>query len=193
MLTREERLNIEKIGIPFAVAIIGREWQIPIGNLELVVDEARQYKGIDYEIKTNQGQTIYIDTKHQAQVNRNQKRTAYGVDILSMEVRKECGLKGWGIDNNLYTDYLIYMVNGVGYYILDSKLLRSYLSKTYASYEYAYKPIGKSDYRAVPVLDLLENGIVVSYREWNEVTSTRTIHPNDLMNSRTRPLHRLPF
>ena len=114
MLTKGERLKIEQIGVPYATAIICREWNIPIGSLELVTDIERQFKGIDYNIQTNDGYSINIDTKHQRNISYKQKRTDYGVDWLSMEVRKENGLKGWGIAYNLLTDYLSYMGNGVG-------------------------------------------------------------------------------
>lgn len=180
MLTKEERLNIEKIGVPYATAIICREWNIPIGSLELVTDIERQYKGIDYNIQTNDGYSINIDTKHQADINYKQKRTGYGVDWLSMEVRKKNGRRGWAIDYNLLTDYLIYMINGVGYYMIDSKALRHFMNEYWYYYPLAYKPVEQYDYRAVPVQDLFKYGAILYYKDWHEVSTSRVINPMDI-------------
>lgn len=178
MLTKEERLKIEMEGIPYATTIIMNDWDIPIANIELITDKKKQYKGIDYIIQTNDNCTINIDTKYHRKINRIQKRTTYGVDVLSMEIRKRNGYKGWGINKSLETDYIIDIIKGVGYYIIDARALHDYLNKHYECYPVAYRQKGQEDYRAVSVLDLWNNNIIVLYRNWKEVTGTRTVNSN---------------
>lgn len=182
MLTKEERLYIEMEGVPYSTAIISRDWGIPITNIELVTDIDRQYRGIDYVIQTNDNNMINIDTKYHRNINRIQKRTGYGVDVLSMEIRKRNGLKGWAIDDKLETDYIIDIIKGVGYYMIDAKALHWYMKKYYNYYPVAYSQEGQEDYRAVSVLDMLKHGVILYYRDWHEVGGTRAVHSNDLVN-----------
>jgi len=176
MLTKEQRQNIEMEGIPYATTIIMNDWSIPIANIELVTDREKQYKGIDYIIQTNDNCIINIDTKYHRSISRLQTRTDYGVDVLSMEIRKHNGLKGWAINKNLETDYIIDIIKGTGYYMIDAKVLHDFLQEHYMDYPIAYEQEGQEDYRAVSVLDLWKYGAILYYRNWEELIQTRTVN-----------------
>ena len=174
MLSRDEREKIEKEGLLYGAGILSREWGVPLGDIEIVTDKDRQVKGIDLQITLN-GLIYYVDTKHQSVVHKRQKLNEYGVDTLSIEVRKAKGQKGWGIDNSLLTHYLLYTVTGVGYYLIDSYKLREYMNKYYEHYEIAYNYEGLEEYRAVSVADLLYHGIIEKRGNWDTVTNLRAV------------------
>lgn len=179
MLTRKQRKNIEMEGIPYATTIIMSNWDIPMANIELVTDAEKQINGIDYMIKANDNSIVNIDTKYHRSINRIQKRTDYGVDVLSMEIKKHNGFKGWAIDKELETDYIIDMIKGIGYYMIDARMLHDFLQEHYRDYPIAYKQEGQEDYRAVDVIDLWKCGVILYYREWSELMQTKTIAGSD--------------
>lgn len=173
MLTKEERRTIEMRGIPYHTIIILRDWKVCIGDLELVLDKERQVKGIDYIVRTEE-YTVYIDGKHHEKMHYFQHITDYGVDALSLEITKACGLPGWAINEDLKTDYIIDSIEGIGYYMIDAKALHPYLREHYEDYPIGYSNEGLEDYRVVSTKDLIEQEIILYFTPWEDLMQTRT-------------------
>lgn len=170
MLSRTERENIEVTGVPVAVAILIWLWGITVSNIEMVTDKERQYKGIDWIIWDDERENnIKIDTKFHMKKAKKQSYTDYGVDLVSIEITKANGLSGWGVNNKLETDYIIDIINGYGFYVIDSVKLHDFTANNYNKYPIMYKAKGKEDYRAVPVKELIAEGIIIYWIEWEEI------------------------
>lgn len=166
-LQRVDREKIEQIGVPYIVAAMVTDWETDIENIEMITD-SRQYKGIDYIISDATYRTV-IDSKFHSKVSYKQKLTETGVDVISIEITKKNGSIGWGINPKLHTDYIIDMIYGVGYYMIDSRRLREYMADTYKSYPVMYSSEGQEDYRAVLVADLMEYEVILYFTEWEEI------------------------
>lgn len=170
MLTRNERERIEVKGVPVVMAILKYLWSVPMEDIEVVTDKERQWKGIDYIIWDEEREgNIKIDSKFHVNKAKKQNYTDYGVDVISVEVTKANGLKGWGINNKLENDYIIDIINGYGFYIIDSNKLHGFMANNYNKYPVMYKATGKEDYRAVDVKELIEEDIIVGWITWNEI------------------------
>ena len=170
MLSRTERENIEVTGVPVAVAILIWLWGITVSNIEMITDKKRQYKGIDWIIWDDERENnIKIDTKFHVKKAKKQSYTDYGVDLVSIEITKANGLKGWGINPKLENDYIIDIINNYGFYIIDSEKLHSFMADNYNKYPIMYKAKGKEDYRAVSVKELIAEEIIIDWIEWEEI------------------------
>lgn len=170
MLTRKERELIEVKGVPVVMAILKYLWNVPMEDIEVVTDKERQWKGIDYIMWDKEREdNIKIDSKFHVNKAKKQNYTDYGVDVISIEVTKANGLKGWGINNKLENDYIIDIINGYGFYIIDSNKLHGFMANNYNKYPVMYKATGKEDYRAVDVKELIEEDIIVGWITWNEI------------------------
>lgn len=170
MLTRNERERIEVKGVPVVMAILKYLWSVPMEDIEVVTDKERQWKGIDYIIWDEEREdNIKIDSKFHVNKAKKQNYTDYGVNVISLEVTKANGLKGWGINNKLENDYIIDIINNYGFYVIDSDKLHSFMANNYNKYPVMYKATGKEDYRAVDVKELIEEDIIVGWITWNEI------------------------
>lgn len=170
MLTRSERELIEVKGVPVVMAILKYLWNVPMEDIEVVTDKERQWKGIDYIIWDKEREdNIKIDSKFHVNKAKKQNYTYYGVNVISIEVTKANGLKGWGINNKLENDYIIDIINNYGFYIIDSDKLHSFMANNYNKYPVMYKATGEEDYRAVDVKELMEEDIIVGWITWNEI------------------------
>lgn len=170
MLTRTERERIEVKGVPVVMAILKYLWNVPMEDIEVVTDKERQWKGVDYIIWDKEREdNIKIDSKFHVNKAKKQNYTDYGVNVISVEVTKANGLKGWGINNKLENDYIIDIINGYGFYIIDSNKLHSFMANNYNKYPVMYKATGEEDYRAVDVKELMEEDIIVGWITWNEI------------------------
>lgn len=167
-LNRKERERIEKIGTPYIVAAMVTDWEAEIDNIEMVTDRFRQYKGEDFVISDSEHRTV-VDSKYHRGVAYQQELTDTGVDIISIEITKKNGRAGWGIDTTLNTDYIIDMIHGVGYYMIDSKRLKEYMADAYEHYPVMYAAEGEEDYRAVSVADLMEYEVILYFKEFSEI------------------------
>lgn len=172
-LRRKEREEIEQEGVPYSIACILNSWEdVTIDNIEMVTNIWEQYKGVDYIIRDDEGTTeINIDTKYHRAKMWKQTLTDYGVDILSIEICKAKGKVGWGIDQDLKTDFIIDIMNNVGYYVIDAHKLHSYMSEHYTDYPIIYNSKGCEDYRGVSVTDLIDNDIIVYYALWGDIVT----------------------
>ncbi len=170
MLTRSERELIEVKGVPVVMAILKYLWNVPMEDIEVVTDKERQWKGIDYIIWDKEREdNIKIDSKFHVNKAKKQNYTYYGVNVISIEVTKANGLKGWGINNKLENDYIIDIINNYGFYIINSDKLHSFMANNYNKYPVMYKATGEEDYRAVDVKELMEEDIIVGWITWNEI------------------------
>lgn len=171
MLSRRDREEIEKTGVPYVIAAILDSWQndITIENITMVTNRWEQYKGKDYIVTDEYRNEIYIDSKYHRGKSYKQSYTDYGVNILSIEVTKANGRKGWGINTELKTDYIIEMIQGVGYYMINAHKLHEFMLDKYADYPTIYSNKGCEDYRGVPVEDLMEYEVIIYFQPWEEI------------------------
>lgn len=170
MLTRNERERIKVKGVPVVMAILKYLWSVPMEDIEVVTDKERQWKGIDYIIWDEEREdNIKIDSKFHVNKAKKQNYTDYGVNVISVEVTKANGLKGWGVNNKLENDYIIDIINNYGFYVIDSSKLHSFMANNYNKYPVMYKATGKEDYRAVDVKELMEEDIIVGWITWDEI------------------------
>lgn len=169
-MDRKEREKIEIKGVPVVMAILLYLWEVGIADIEMVTDRKRQYKGIDYILwSEDKKENVKIDSKFHLKKARKQNYTDYGVDIISIEITKANGLKGWGINNKLETDYIIDIINGYGFYIIDSSKLHGFMIDNYSKYPIMYKATGREDYRAVSIKELMAEGIILYWVPWKEI------------------------
>lgn len=179
MLSREEREKLEREGVPYIVAVMVKDWEgIDISNIEMVTDRERQYKGIDYIIRDNYGNVTVVDSKYHRKMSYKQRLTEYGVDVLSIEITKKNGMLGWGVNNKLATDYIIDMIHGLGYYMIDAKRLHEFMNDKYLQYPIMYSEEGYEDYRAVPVAELMEYEVILYYEEFGTVEDLGNYYKN---------------
>lgn len=172
-LSRKEREKIEQNGVPYSIAAILNSWEdVSLDNLTMVTDKWEQFKGIDYILSDNNGYEIYIDTKFHRGKMYKQSLTSTGVNILSIEITKANGKKGWGINKALKTDYVVEVIGGVYYYVLDAHKLHDYMEEHYLDYPTIYSNKGSEDYRGVPVSDLINNAVIVYYAPWEDIEET---------------------
>lgn len=169
-LSRKEREKIEQNGVPYSIAAILNSWEdVSLDNLTMVTEKWKQFKGIDYILSDNNGYEIYIDTKFHRGKMYKQSLTSTGVNILSIEITKANGKKGWGINKALKTDYVVEVIGGVYYYVLDAHKLHDYMEEHYLDYPTIYSNKGSEDYRGVPVADLINNAVIVYYASWEDI------------------------
>lgn len=172
-LSRKEREKIEQKGVPYSIAAILNSWEdVSLDNLTMVTEKWKQFKGIDYILSDNNGYEIYIDTKFHRGKMYKQSLTSTGVNILSIEITKANGKKGWGINKALKTDYVVEVIGGVYYYVLDAHKLHDYMEEHYLDYPTIYSNKGHEDYRGVPVADLINNAVIVYYASWEDIEET---------------------
>ena len=172
-LSRKEREKIEQNGVPYSIAAILNSWEdVSLDNLTMVTEKWKQFKGIDYILSDNNGYEIYIDTKFHRGKMYKQSLTSTGVNILSIEITKANGKKGWGINKALKTDYVVEVIGGVYYYVLDAHKLHDYMEEHYLDYPTIYSNKGHEDYRGVPVADLINNAVIVYYASWEDIEET---------------------
>ena len=191
-LSRKEREKIEQNGVPYSIAAILNSWEdVSLDNLTMVTNKWEQFKGIDYILSDNNGYEIYIDTKFHRGKMYKQSLTSTGVNILSIEITKANGKKGWGINKALKTDYVVEVIGGVYYYVLDAHKLHDYMEEHYLDYPTIYSNKGSEDYRGVPVADLINNAVIVYYASWEDIeeTSWSFINgSNEIYNDKIIPL-----
>lgn len=172
-LSRKEREKIEQNGVPYSIAAILNSWEdVSLDNLTMVTEKWKQFKGIDYILSDNNGYEIYIDTKFHRGKMYKQSLTSTGVNILSIEITKANGKKGWGINKALKTDYVVEVIGGVYYYVLDAHKLHEYMEEHYLDYPTIYSSKGHEDYRGVSVSDLIDNKVIVFYAPWEDIEET---------------------
>lgn len=104
--------------------------------------------------------------------------TDHGVDILSIEIMKANGRRGWGINKDLKTDYIIDIIYGIGYYMIDAKKLHEYMEDKYPDYPILYSNTDSEDYRAVPVEDLMEYEVILYFSPWEDIEETALLFSN---------------
>ena len=172
-LSRKEREKIEQNGVPYSIAAILNSWEdVSLDNLTMVTNKWEQFKGVDYILSDDQEHEIYIDTKFHRGKMYKQSLTSTGVNILSIEITKANGKKGWGINKALKTDYVVEVIGGVYYYVLDAHKLHDYMEEHYLDYPTIYSNKGSEDYRGVPVADLINNAVIVYYAPWEDIEET---------------------
>ena len=193
MLSRRDREEIEKTGVPYVIAAILDSWQndITIEDITMVTNRWEQYEGNDFIITDEYGNEIYIDSKFHKGKSYKQSYTDHGVNILSIEVTKANGRKGWGINTALKTDYIIEMIQGVGYYMIDAHKLHEFMLDKYTNYPTIYSNKGHEDYRGVSVEDLIDYEVIIYFQTWEEIEDTASSLINgssDYYNSSIAPL-----
>lgn len=191
-MDRRSREEIEVAGVPYAVATIVESWEdVSINNVEMITEKQEQYKGIDYTIKFGGDVVAKIDSKYHLHKSRKQKYTEHGVDVLSIEITKAGGLAGWGINEDLETDYILDIINGVGWYVIDAHKLREFMANNYKTYLVMYASEGREDYRAVSVKDLIANNIIIYFGSWVVIEDKAEEYKNGFdkeYNTRIKPL-----
>ena len=191
-LSRREREKIEQNGVPYSVAAILNAWEdITLDNISMVTEKWEQFKGIDYILSDDNGHEIYIDTKFHKGKMYKQSLTDHGVNILSVEIMKANGNKGWGINKALKTDYIVEVIGGIYYYVIDAKKLHEYMEEHYTDYPTIYSNKGHEDYRGVPVADLINNAVIVYYAPWEDIEETALSFSNgsnEIYNNKIIPL-----
>lgn len=160
---RREREEIEQEGVPYIItAMIHVPWlKIQLDDINMVTSKEEQILGIDYIIKTEED-IIYIDSKYHTYKSAD--------DLISIEITKANGVRGWGIDSTLATDYIIDFYNTpayTGYYVLDCHKLHTYMQENYSKYSILYSNVGHEDYRGVPVKDLWLAGVIINAFRWD--------------------------
>lgn len=179
--------------MPYVIAAILDSWEedIYITNITMVTNKWEQYKGKDFIITDEYGNEIYIDSKFHKGKMYKQSYTEHGVNILSIEVTKANGRKGWGINTSLATDYIIEMIQGVGYYMIDSHKLHEFMIDKYTDYPTIYSNEGCEDYRGVSIEDLINYEVILYFQAWEEIETTALTlinGSNDYYNSSIAPL-----
>lgn len=170
-LTRTERENIEKAGIPFAVAIIVINTNAKIkDNIIMCKDREPQIRGIDYIVRRDDIGTIYIDTKFRLKKYEFQTITQEGgLDYLIFEIKKSNGMISWGIDKSLWTDYIIDICNKECYYVIKAKELKAYLEDRYYLYPLAFNNADGSQSIKVSTKELFDNGLIQTWGRFEEI------------------------
>lgn len=163
--SRKKREAIEQEGVPY---IITAMLHIPFLKLQLeditlATDKNLQFLGIDYMAINKNDDIIFIDSKYHTYKPHN---------IISIEITKANGCKGWGIDTTLATDYIIDFYNTTaytGYYVIDCHKLHSFMATNYTNYPVLYANAGKEDYRGVPIKDLWLAGVIIYSRTLTDI------------------------
>lgn len=172
-LSRKQREEIEQKGVPYSIACILNTWEgVSLDNLTMVTEKWEQFKGVDYKLSDDDGTVINIDTKYHRGKMYKQSLTERGVNILSIEIMKANGKRGWGINRTLKTDYIVEVIGGVYYYVLDAHKLHDYMEEHYLDYPTIYSNKGSEDYRGVLVSDLIDNDVIVYYAPWEDIEET---------------------
>lgn len=141
-----------------------------------LLDAENQLDGIDIQIEntTTVENVIYgpvttkgitnIDCKHYKLYKGKMKKTAYGVDVLPIEITKYDGSQGWGVDPNIKTTFLIMRIDNYCSYVINSLALRRYLSNRIHMYENMFDNEKKKVVKAVSVKDLMDYHIIVDHK-----------------------------
>lgn len=169
-LPRSKRIEIEKGGVPYAVATIVINTESTIkDNIIMCNEREPQIRGIDYIVKRDNS-TIYIDTKFRIRKYKFQTVTEVGgLDYLIFEVKKSNGMISWGIDQSLWTDYIIDICNDICYYVIKAKELKKYLSDKYHLYPLAFDNKDGSKSIMVSTKELFDNNLIQTWGRFEEI------------------------
>ena len=147
---RKDREEIERRGVPYIItAMVHIPFlKIQLENIIMITSKEEQILGIDYIIETADN-IIYIDSKYHLYKTYE--------DLISIEITKANGRRGWGVDSTLATDYIIDFYSTpayTGYYVLDCHKLHTFMATNYTNYPVLYANAGEEDYRGVSIKDL---------------------------------------
>lgn len=178
-LPKKARIDIEKKGVPYAVATIVMNTEASIrDNIIICNDREPQIKGIDYIVKRGNG-TIYIDTKFRIKKYDFQTVTEVGgLDYLIFETRKANGMIGWGIDQRLWTDYIIDICNNTCYYVIKAKELKQYLADKYQLYPLAFNNKDGSQSIMVSTKELFDNNLIQTWGRFDDIKELGEYYSN---------------
>lgn len=163
-MERSYREAIEREGVPYILtALMDCIEDIELDNIIMVTDYKTQIRGIDYAIKGDNKELVYIDSKFHLN-NSNSS-------IMPIEVTKFNGLQGWGIDTTLSTDYILDLTKNYGYYVLDCHKLHSFMLQHLNKYPSIYNrhgEEGKKHTKAVPIQNLIEAEVIIYQKRWDD-------------------------